>query len=485
MDAHMSRRHSKKRSLRYHWREVRSYSREARSAIAADPRRALIVAASGVALLWLVLVKSLSFTLAEISPEAALWFNPNMPRALLNLAESKRAKLIEHYLNTGTTVPTDASTQNAAAKEAALDAASRDDSEERDALRAEIRGLARRAIALAPMSARGYRILAEATEERGEVRFLMQEAFARSRRESAAVTWLMTDSFERGDFADVVAKADILLRTRAQLSPHAIDYLGDVAANPEGRHVLVSVLAGDPVWRLKFFKELPKNVPSMEVPLELMVELKDVGSPPSPEELAPFLSALVTLKHADLAYNAWLQLVSHEKLAHLGLLNNSNFAEDPNGLPFDWTIWRGKNTLVGFVPLNDQSGERALRFSFGGGRAKFPETSQIVLLGPGRYQLTGSFRGLITSPRGLRWELRCIGAETPLAETDMIFSAPQDWQTFTLDIEVPSSDDDDCPAQKLRLYHAARSASEELMTGEISFRGIRLTRHDVAAREGL
>ena len=192
----------------------------------------------------------------------------------------------------------------------------------------------------------------------------------------------------------------------------------------------------------------------------------------------------MTLKHPDLAYNAWLQLMPHEKLAGLGLLNNSNFAEDPSGLPFDWTIWKGKNTLVGFVPLNDQNGERALRFSFGGGRAKFPETSQILLLAPGKYQLTGSFRGLITSPRGLRWELRCIGAETPLAETDMIFGAPHDWQTFTVDIEVPS-EEDDCPAQKLRLYHNARSASEELMTGEISFREIRLARQDAAAREGL
>ena len=131
------------------------------------------------------------------------------------------------------------------------------------------------------MAARGFRILGEATEQRAEVRIFMQEAFRAPGAKSAAVTWLMTDSFERGDFADVVAKADVLLRTRTQLSPHAIDYLGDVAATPEGRHALVSVLAGNPVWRSKFFKELPKNVPSMDVPLELMAELKDVGSPPS------------------------------------------------------------------------------------------------------------------------------------------------------------------------------------------------------------
>ena len=115
---------------------------------------------------------------------------------------------------------------------------------------------------------------------------------------------------------------------------------------------------------------------------------------------------------------------------------------------------------------------RALRFSFGVGRATFPETSQILLLGPGIYRLEGSYQGLLTAKRGLRWELRCMGTKSKIAETDMLFGNPQTPQSFGLEIEIP--DRDDCRAQRLLLYHHARSPSEELISGEIAFRGIRL-----------
>ena len=251
-------------------------------------------------------------------------------------------------------------------------------------------------------------------------------------------------------------------------------YLGEIAAAPAGRQILVSVLTKEPKWRGVFLKNLPRHVRRADTPLDLMLALKEAGNVPSTEELSPYLGFLVGRNIVDLAYNAWLQLMPQDKLTSLGLLNNASFTANPSGLPFDWSVTRGQNTVVDFVTLRDGNGERALRIGFGVGRIRFPETSQVLVLGPGRYRLDGAFQGAMAARRGLRWEIRCMGAKASLAETDMIFGHPRAWQDFALDIEVP--DRDDCRAQQLRLYHHARSPSEELISGEIFFRGLRLTR---------
>jgi hypothetical protein len=448
---------------------VRSLLAEGIATARNNPRRVLIVSGTGVLLVWLVLTRSFAHSLTETSPDTALWLNPNLSRALLTAAVRTREKLIATYVKS-----LDDSGYTAAVTERSLPPATQDDTEERKRLRAEIRALASRAIVHAPLNARAYRLLAEVTDEPDRVRLLMQEAFKRSRRESAAVFWLMNDSQNRNDTADVVAKADILLKTRPQLIPYVINFLSRVAETEDGRDLLVPLLADNPSWRATFFNELPKTVTDENVPLDLMVALKETGKPPTPSELAPYLRVLISKDRIDVAYNAWLQLIPHEKLTSLDLLNNEDFAEDPSGLPFDWSIKPGQNAMGRFVALQNGENERALQFSFGAGRAKFPDTSQFLLLAPGQYQLDGSFRGQLTAKRGLRWEIRCIGAKAPLAETDMLFGGPQSWQSFTLRIDIPESEE--CRAQTLRLYHHARSPSEELITGEISFRSVRLTR---------
>ena len=460
----MSRRHSR-------WRPLRARAVEALSPVSRNPRRAAVIVIVGLLLTWLVVTKSLAYALAEISPEFALWLNPNLPRALLTLANREREKLIAAHADIDATASLKMSAEE---RVPSFAAANQNDSDERRALRAEIHALAKHAIAYAPLNARAYRMLAEVTDDPAQVRLLMQEAVKRSRRESAATFWLLNDSFERKDFADVVDKADVLLRTRPKLAPYVMNYLGQVAASPEGRQLLVPLLAGNPNWRATFFKTLPKSVRDEDTPLDLMIALKEAGSLPSTQELGPYIGALMSKERVELAYNAWLQLVAKEKLASLSLLNNAGFAEDPSGLPFDWAIKRGQNTMVDFVSLRNSDGTRALRFSFGVGRATFPETSQILLLAPGQYRLDGTFQGLLTAKRGLRWELRCMGTKTKIAETDMLFGNPQTSQSFALEIEIP--DREDCRAQRLLLYHHTRSPSEELISGEIVFRDIRLVR---------
>ncbi len=113
--------------------------------------------------------------------------------------------------------------------------------------------------------------------------------------------------------------------------------------------------------------------------------------------------------------------------------------------------------------------------AFSDGRVKFPVVSQVLILPPGRYRLEGKLRGAITGKRGLRWQLICTAsARRVLGETEMLVGKTDQWRVFSFYAEIPSADD--CRGQTLRLFHDARSASEELIAGEIWFNDLRLDR---------
>ncbi len=304
----------------------------------------------------------------------------------------------------------------------------------------------------------------------------MQEAVKRSRREAVAVFWLMSDSFERGDFSGVVENADILLRTQPDLQPQVMTDLGALAAIPEGRSVLTTMLAKRPSWRASFFNALPKNIRYAGTPYALMTALKNAGSPPSSSEVVPYVNALIGAGLVRYAHDIWLELVQHQDRSRASLLINSNFAKAPSGLPFDWSVMRGQNATFDFTPLGDQEGGRSVEFEFGVGRVQFPELSQIVVLEPGHYQLIGEVQGAIRAKRSLRWAIRCWRGKE-LAQTEMLYGGTtRPWRSFELNIEVP--DQDDCRAQQLRLFHDSRSASEELISGHIAFRFLSLKKTD-------
>ena len=129
--------------------------------------------------------------------------------------------------------------------------------------------------------------------------------------------------------------------------------------------------------------------------------------------------------------------------------------------------------MVEFTPPGDKEGSGSVSFTFGAGRVQFPELSQMIVLAPGRYRFSGEFEGMIRARRGLRWEIHCWKGKE-LAKTEMLYGlSTARRQLFGLDIDVP--DRDDCRSQQLRLFHDARSASEQLISGQASFRSLSLT----------
>lgn len=437
------------------------------------------MAFAGGFLFWSVLTKSLPYAVAASDPEFALRLNPNNPTALLSLAENVRQnlfELVEPEEQTATlSEDSESPSDNVPESSPALSTANEiveEDTPELRGLRNRIRTLAMLVIANDPLSAQAFRLLAEVSEPRDETRRLMQAAFERSRRVPIVILWLIDDSFQRNDYVDVVKKADILMRAQPQFAPEAISYLGLLAATDDGRQALIAALRKQPEWRDQFFRAVPNNVRLAGTPFELMMQLKKVVSPPSSDEIAPYLRALIGAGLVQYAYEIWAQLRTDAKPSPPPLLNNADFAENPSNIPFDWSIRQGKNATFEILSSASQKDGRSIRFDFGVGRVQFPELSQMIVLAPGHYRLEGEFRGMIRGKRGVRWQVRCWQGRN-IAETEMLYGAfANAWRSFGLNIEIPDSDN--CQSQQLRVFHDSRSASEEVISGHISFRRINL-----------
>ena len=317
--------------------------------------------------------------------------------------------------------------------------------------------------------------MAEVTGGPDQVRLLMQEALVHSRHESVAAFWLLNDSYYRRDFKEALRYSDLLLRSRPELETYVFGYLSLIAELPGGRDLLVEQLASEPAWRSKFFVSLPAQARNVNTPLSVMMALKDAGKPIRDEEFAPYLNFLIGTDRIDHAYNAWLRFLPNARLERLGLLANASFETKPSGLPFDWEIGAGVNVMSEIVPLGKTGAGNALRIRFSDGRVRFPEISQILLLSPGRYRLEGKLRGAITGKRGLRWQLRCAtGEHRVLGETDMLLGELLQWRIFSFEADVPPYAE--CRGETLRLFHDLRSASEELVSGEVWFSNLKLER---------
>jgi hypothetical protein len=119
--------------------------------------------------------------------------------------------------------------------------------------------------------------------------------------------------------------------------------------------------------------------------------------------------------------------------------------------------------------------DRALKIEFYNTRVPFRHVSQVLMLEPGAYLLTGNVKAMrLNNDRGLQWTVRCMtGSKERLGETDRL-RGTFPWSGFQTEFHVP--DTPDCQTQVLRLELPARIPREEQIKGDIWFDGIRVER---------
>ena len=496
------RRKSRKRRPDLPRPQRQQWGRNFRLAVAAHPLRAVTLVALGLLLTAFIAKSSLPMALANSYPRWALLLYDDHPKALIALALQERREISaatklqeEEAVRQNPRVGTTADVENAAAEGALVkdrfDAMSgapaeaegqgeggfqpdvppdttslTKESENISALRAGIRHLARRVIAQDPLNATAYRLLGETTDDSDARRAALIEAMARSRREAVAAFLLLHQAHEKSDYAEVVRLANVLLLTQPALNRFTLTYLYSLVLLSEGREALAEILARNPSWRWIFFASFGGQIKGgSDEPLALFQQLQSKGGNVTESELAPILWTRIAADNsAGGAYNTWLQLLSPEEMAAVRPVNNLDFSKPPGRLPFNWTVSRSVNVLVDVQ-------ERILRVRFGVGQVTFGGLSQVTFLSPGVYRFSGLEKGNMAAKRGMRWQLVCFAG--PMAGTsDQLYGAPRNWREFSFDFTIP--DDGSCDAQRLRLFHDARSTSERFASGEISFRSLRI-----------
>ena len=413
--------------------------------------RLLILGGLAVFLIWEVTTRGLASYLAESNPEASLRLRAGNPRAVLNLIQTKLDEAQQQA-----TKQSSVGAQSSSFYPAGLDV--------RGA--AQIRRWAEAVLRNDPLNSEALRVLGQLSDgatDKNETRRLMQAAVRRSLHESIAVYYMMQDSYFRRDYEAALRYADLLLRTRLQVADQVMPMLGALAENREGSSKLKQLLATNPPWRGQFFGSLPSVITDARTPLDFLLSVRENGStPPTAGELSPYINFLLNHGLFDLAYYAWLQFLPNEQLNQAGHLFNGSFELEPSGAPFDWQFYQDTGATTKIASRPDDVAKHALFMQFGPGRAEFQGVRQLLMLSPGSYILKGQYKLDLISPRGLQWRITCARATEPLGVSSLHNGRVPDWSNFDVEFTVPSQK---CPAQTLELVSAARSASEQFMTG--------------------
>lgn len=415
----------------------------------------LSLVALALFLVWEIVTESLTAYLADGQPEVAIQWRSSNPRALLNLAQ---IELNKHPIG-----------PNASAA-ASIDAESR----------ARIRSFAEQVLHKDPLNAHAFRILGQLSQgdaEPKQTEKLMQAAARRSLNETYAVYWMMIKRYEDMDYHAAIRYADTLLRTRAdhRLIESAVSVLAKIAENEGPNGEVAQLLASNPPWRPRFFEYLTRSISDARTPAAILLALKNTSAPPNAEERSRYLEFLVGRGFYDLAYYTWLQFLPAKQLGTLGHLYNGNFETPPSGAPFDWKFTETPGVTIGFRARPEiEGGGEALFIKFGIGRVKFGGVSQLLVMPPGSYEFLGLQKSDLLSKAGLRWQVICAGTPNKkIGEGPFFKDTDQRWQPFAFSLDVPETD---CSAQYVRFVSEARSASEQFISGSVSFDELEMVR---------
>jgi hypothetical protein len=420
----------------------------------AVPRRAIDVALAVAAALVLVLIarNSLVSSVAAVDPHLALAIAGDDPTAAVAIINDQVATLDAPGAPApGSPAPRDS--ENAAATAERL----------RAALRAE---------PAEPRTLELLGILAERSGNRGAAHQFMEAAARRSLRTPAAQFYLLRASLEAGDVPAAVRSADLVLRNRPAAMPIVGSILATIAMKGAGADILRDALARDPPWRAAFFRLMNNDSGFCDASVALLMALQNGPHPATAREIESALWALVAKAHYELAYYAWLHFLPASQAREARQLFNGDFVFPSGSSPFNWKLPGSEGAIAEFASVDAGDDRKILAIEIVG-RAHFRPISQLLLLSPGNYLLSGSVKGDISGGRGFRWQIECVAPKVKtIAQTDLERGAILQWRSFATAFDVPGG----CEAQSIKLMLDETDARDLVTSGAISFANLGITR---------
>jgi hypothetical protein len=303
--------------------------------------------------------------------------------------------------------------------------------------------LARDALRRSPFDVRSLRVLGLIEASRGRLDSadeILTLAGNWSLRDDPTQGWLVDRRLKEGQYESAFAHAETLIRRRDDLHPAVFELFRTAAlSDPRALNALTQSVARAPPWRSEFLETLSNNDAGLNVSIAIAVGLKDQTTRFTNAELSEVYMALTKrARISDLRQVRQILLRPHTTG-----LSDGEFNGDQPIRPFAWSTV-SRLGLVSEILSAGVGEENFLRVDSSGHSTEVA-TEQLLLLNPGRYEISGSVRQERGTQGALAWELTCLEGPQVLSFTPS--SGNGSWVGFKHAFDIPNN----CSAQWLRL----------------------------------
>lgn len=323
---------------------------------------------------------------------------------------------------------------------------------------------ARQLLATAPTDGRGYRVIAQVAEIRGQhdqARTMFGIAARRAPRDLAAHAWLAQDALGRGAAQEALLQIDHVLTLSPGTGANVFPILVRLSADPKLADALADVLRRRPVWRAGMLDVLQSASAEDRAAADQVLSALQRKGGFSKEESTAWIETLLRNGSWGEAYARWAAplLVDGKPLA---LLFNGDFASEPSGDGFDWLVPVTPGVILDFEPGSGFG--KVLHARFLGRRVVGSFLAHRLLLPPGSYKLNVRQRAeALRSDRGVAWTVTCEGKGLAEAESEGL-SGTRSWASFGIEFRVPAQD---CQRQMVRMGNAGATEAGQLVSGDL------------------
>lgn len=392
---------------------------------------------------WRALSMGLADHYSQSDPDRALWWRPNHPAALLQLAQALAIR------------------EPARARE-----------------------LAEAAIAADPRDGRAYRILGQIAERAGDLPrsvSLHEKASKLAPRDLPSHAWLERHYLATGKLDLALEQIDLMLRIEPETQSRQFAILLAIAESPPAQTAVATMLSRRPPWRAGFLSYVGRKAKDSRAVAPLVNRLLAQPGKLSDAELAEWIERLSRDHRWGEAYLAWVGSLTAAQQLALGNVFNGGFEREPSNSGFDWRFQYVSGASIERLPDGGANGNLALRVSFEDRRVPFNHVQQLLALAPGSYRLVGRARAeSLRSERGLVWRVTCASDGRQIASSAPLMGHSQ-WRQFSTDFNVPA---EDCGGQWLQLAIPARIAAEQRIGGRAWFDDMRIVRQKLCSGSG-
>lgn len=336
---------------------------------------------------------------------------------------------------------------------------------------------ARRLLRSSPADGRGYRVLAQVADARGDKALasrLYGVAARRAPRDLEARAWLAQEALDRRDARAALEHIDQVLLFAPGSGARLYPLLGALSADPGFADELSRRLAARPAWRGPFLSTLQANRAKDPGAIDRVLSALQRQGGLEPAEFDAWIDSLMQQGRWGEAHARWAGR-QIEAGARIPLLFNGDFASDPSGSGFDWRLRRTAGLLAA---VERADGGRALRLQFMGRRVAGGGAlvEHALLLAPGTYLLQWRERtDALRAGVGLGWQLVCAEQGNLLAQAPPT-DGTRAWRERSLSFTVPGSG---CQAQWLRLGTPGGITAGQMLGGEAWYSNLRIAIEEV------